>query len=224
MTVNSRNIESVITKKGLWPVFSRFLTLDVSWNYERMQDLAYAYAMAPIIRRLYRDNEEEKAALERRLELMSVILRTSTLLLGIPGTMEEENTKNHGFNSASTNTVKTNLVGPMSRIGDPFFWGILEVIATGAAILLSKQGNVLGPIAFLLIINILHFALRYICLDEGFKLGVKFFSDVEDSDVIEKITTAASILGLMVIGGMIASNAVFELTARVDSGKVATSL
>ncbi|MBU5557174.1 PTS system mannose/fructose/sorbose family transporter subunit IID, partial [Enterococcus sp. S157_ASV_20] len=47
---------------------------------------------------------------------------------------------------------------------------------------------------------------------------------VEDSGVIEKVTTAASILGLMVIGGMTASNVVFELTAKVGSGKIATPL
>ena len=52
-------------------------------------------------------------------------------------------------------------------------------------------------------------------MDKGFKLGAKFFSDVEDSGVIEKVTTAASILGLMVIGGMTASNVVFELTAKL---------
>lgn len=61
-------------------------------------------------------------------------------------------------------------------------------------------------------------------MDKGFKLGAKFFSDVEESGVIEKVTTAASILGLMVIGGMTASNVVFELTAKVGSGKIATPL
>ena len=200
MTMNSKNTKSVITKKDFWSVFFRSLTLDASWNYERMQNLAYAYAMAPIIRRLYKNNEEKKAALERHLEFMSVTPHISTLLLGISGAMEEENAKNHEFNSASINAVKTSLMGPMSGIGDSFFWGTLKVIATGVAISLSKQGNIFGPIAFLLIINIPHFALRYICLDKGFKLGAKFFSDVEDSGVIEKVTTAASILGLMVIG------------------------
>ncbi|NSU70212.1 PTS system mannose/fructose/sorbose family transporter subunit IID [Enterococcus faecalis] len=224
MTMNSKNTKSVITKKDFWSVFFRSLTLDASWNYERMQNLAYAYAMAPIIRRLYKNNEEKKAALERHLEFMSVTPHISTLLLGISGAMEEENAKNHEFNSASINAVKTSLMGPMSGIGDSFFWGTLKVIATGVAISLSKQGNIFGPIAFLLIINIPHFALRYICLDKGFKLGAKFFSDVEDSGVIEKVTTAASILGLMVIGGMTASNVVFELTAKVGSGKIATPL
>ena len=79
MTMNSKNTKSVITKKDFWSVFFRSLTLDASWNYERMQNLAYAYAMAPIIRRLYKNNEEKKAALERHLEFMSVTPHISTL-------------------------------------------------------------------------------------------------------------------------------------------------
>ena len=54
---------------------------------------------------------------------MSVTPHISTLLLGISGAMEEENAKNHEFNSASINAVKTSLMGPMSGIGDSFFWG-----------------------------------------------------------------------------------------------------
>ncbi|MBU5556705.1 PTS system mannose/fructose/sorbose family transporter subunit IID, partial [Enterococcus sp. S157_ASV_20] len=49
MTMNSKNTKSVITKKDFWSVFFRSLTLDASWNYERMQNLAYAYAMACLL-------------------------------------------------------------------------------------------------------------------------------------------------------------------------------
>ena len=121
MTMNSKTQNLSLLKRFLVCIF-RSLTLDASWNYERMQNLAYAYAMAPIIRRLYKNNEE-KAALERHLEFMSVTPHISTLLLGISGAMEEENAKNHEFNSASINAVKTSLMGPMSGIGDSFFWG-----------------------------------------------------------------------------------------------------
>ena len=59
MTTNSNNQEktisenSKITRKDFWSVYFRSLTLDSSWNYERMQHMAYAYTMAPIIKRLY---------------------------------------------------------------------------------------------------------------------------------------------------------------------------
>ena len=230
MTTNSKPSEktisenSSITRKDFWSVFFRSMTLDSSWNYERMQNLAYAYTMAPIIRRLYKNKEDRKDALERHLEFMSVTPHISTLLFGISGAMEEENSKNENFNPASINAVKSSLMGPLAGIGDSFFWGTLKVIASGIAISLATQGNILGPILFLLIINVPHFILRYICLDKGFKYGAKFFSDLGDSGLIEKITSAASMLGLMVIGGMTASNVVFELTKKVGSGDIATPL
>lgn len=230
MITNSKNNEvtisenSKITKKDFWSVYFRSLTLDSSWNYERMQHMAYAYTMAPIIRRLYKNKEDKKEALERHLEFMSVTPHISTLLFGISGAMEEENSKNPDFNPASINAVKSSLMGPVAGVGDSFFWGTLKVIASGIAISLATQGNILGPILFLLIINVPHFFLRYICLDKGFKYGAKFFSDIGDSGLIEKVTAAASMLGLMVIGGMTASNVVFELTKKVGSGEIATPL
>lgn len=230
MTTNSSNKEktisenSSITKKDFWSVYFRSLTLDSSWNYERMQHMAYAYTMAPIIRRLYKNKEDKKEALERHLEFMSVTPHISTLLFGISGAMEEENSKNPDFNPASINAVKSSLMGPVAGVGDSFFWGTLKVIASGIAISLATQGNILGPILFLLIINVPHFILRYICLDKGFKYGAKFFSDIGESGLIEKVTAAASMLGLMVIGGMTASNVVFELTKKVGSGEIATPL
>lgn len=230
MTTNSNqqnqtiSAESSITKKDFRSVFLRSLTLDSSWNYERMQNIGYGYAMAPIIRRLYKEPEERKEALERHLEFMSVTPHISTLLFGISAAMEEENSRNDSFNPASINAVKSSLMGPIAGIGDSFFWGTLKVIASGVAISLSNQGNIFGPIIFLLIINLPHFILRYLCLSKGFQYGAKFFSDLGDSGIVEKITTGASMLGLMVIGGMTASNVVFELTAKVGSGDIAQPL
>lgn len=230
MTTNSKESNntildnSSITKKDFWTVYFRSLTLDSSWNYERMQNIAYAYAMSPIIRRLYKNKKDRKDALERHLEFMSVTPHISTLLFGISGAMEEENSKNSNFNPSSINAVKSSLMGPIAGVGDSFFWGTLKVIASGIAISLATQGNILGPILFLLIINIPHFILRYICLDKGFKYGAKFFNDIGDSGLIQKVTTAASMLGLMVIGGMTASNVVFELTKQVGVGEITTPL
>ena len=87
-----------------------------------MQNLAYAYAMAPIIRRLYKIMKRE-SGLRTTFRVYVCHPHISTLLLGISGAMEEENAKNHEFNSASINAVKTSLMGPMSGIGDSFFWG-----------------------------------------------------------------------------------------------------
>lgn len=229
MTTNSKLTnkdmpKSLLTRKDFWSCFWRSLTMDSSWNYERMQNLAFAYAMSPIIRRLYQSENERQAALQRHLEFMSVTPHISTLLIGIAGAMEEENVLNKDFDATSISAVKSSLMGPLAGIGDSFFWGTLKVIAAGIGISLSMNGNIMGPIVFLLVINVPHFVLRYICLDKGFKYGAKFFSDVSASGMIEKITTATSMLGLMVIGGMTATNIWFELPTMIGSGDFAEPL
>lgn len=184
--------ESMITKKDFNQCFWRSLTLDSSWNYERQQNLAYCYIMAPIIRRVY-DREEDRAeALKRHLEFMSVTPHICTLLVGISGAMEEENAKNPDFDESSINAVKSSLMGPMAGIGDSFFWGTLKLIAAGVGIALASQGNIMGPILFFLIINVPHFILRYLCLDKGFKYGTQFFKDISSGGIITKVTEAAT--------------------------------
>ena len=96
-------------------------------------------------------------------------------------------------------------MGPMAGIGDSFFWGTLLTIAIGVAVSFSQQGSIIGPISFLLIINIPGFLARFYCLKTGFKLALNSLEMLRNQQIIENITKAASILGLMVIGAMIAT-------------------
>lgn len=205
MTTNS-NSESLITNKELRKVFTRSCTLDSAWNYERQQNLMYCYTMLPVLKKLYGDNKEKMAsAMQRHLEFMSCTPHIVTLLAGITAAMEEENAKDENFDPSSISAVKTSLMGPMAGIGDSFFWGTLLTIAIGVGVSFAQQGSIIGPIAFLLIINIPGFLARFYCLKMGVKYGVKFFGDMSNSGIVENLTKAASILGLMVIGAMIAS-------------------
>lgn len=210
MTTNSNNevlMEgSKLTKKDFWKVFFRSCTLDSAWNYERQQNLMYCFMMNPILKRLYsNDKEKMSAALQRHLEFMSCTPHIVTLLAGITGAMEEESTENKDFDISSISAVKTSLMGPLAGIGDSFFWGTLLTIAIGIGVSFSQQGSILGPLLFILIINVPAFFIRYYCLKIGFKYGVKVFSNSSGSSLVQNLTKAASVLGLMVIGAMIAT-------------------
>ena len=220
MTMNSRNEyiseNSKITKKDFRSVFIRSCMLDAAWNYERQQNLMYCYMMIPILKRFYKDDPEKMASgLQRHLEFMSCTPHIVTLLGGITGAMEEENAKNDEFETSSISAVKTSLMGPMAGIGDSFFWGTLLTIAIGIAVSFAKEGSIIGPIAFLLIINIPAFLARFYCLKFGFKYGVKFFGDLSNSTMIHNVTKSASILGLMVIGAMIATTVDISIPLKI---------
>lgn len=224
MTTNSNNSvaeQSQFTRGDFWKVFFRSCTLDGFWNYERQQHVMYTYTMTPFLKRLYGDDKEAMAeALQRHLEFMACTPHVVTLLAGITAAMEEENARNENFDPTSISAVKTSLMGPLAGIGDSFFWGTLLTIAIGIGVSFAQQGSIIGPIVFLLIINVPGFLSRYFGLKYGLKYGVKFFGDISSSDVISRLTKAASVLGLMVIGGMVATTVDLSLVLEIGVGEV----
>lgn len=221
MTTNSNTKK--LTNKELRQVFWRSCQLDVSWNYERQQNLGYSYAMTPVVRKLLHDNpEKEKRALQRGLDFMAITPQVSTLLMGINAAMEEENANNPDFDDSTIAAVKTSLMGPLAGIGDSLIAGTLRIIATGIAISFASKGNILGPILFLLIYNVPGFLIRYFSLKLGYKYGASFITNAEKNGFMEKVTYAAGIIGLMAIGGMIASFVYLDLSfITIGSGKFA---
>ena len=58
----------------------------------------------------------------------------------------------------------------------------------------------------------------------GYKLGSGFLAKVQESGLMEILTYGASILGLMVIGGMTAENVAITVPLVIGSGDAATTL
>ena len=178
MKTSNENNELKITKKDLSKVFWRSFQMEFSWNYERQMNLAYCYAMIPILKKLYKSKEAMATALKRHLEFFNTTPHIVTLILGINAAMEEENANDPDFDVSTIDNIKTSLMGPLAGIGDSFFWGTLRLIATGVGTSLALQGNILGPILFILIFNIPHLLIRYFETSCGYKVGTGFLKDI----------------------------------------------
>ena len=213
-----------ITKNDLKKMFLRGLALEYSWNYERQQNMGYCYAMLPIIKKLYKKKEEQIEAVKRHMEFFNTTPYVSTLVLGISTAMEESNANNEDFDTSSISSVKASLMSPLAGIGDSLFWGTLRVIATGVGTSLSLQGNILGPILFLLLFNIPQFIVRYVCMISGYKFGTKFLEKIEDSGLMPKLTYGASIIGLIIIGAMIPGMVNIKIAGMMGTGDSAVEI
>lgn len=212
------NASQKLTKKDLLKVFWRSFTHEWTWNYERQGNLGFGFAMIPVIEKLYKDKPEEKtAALQRHLEFFNTTPQVVTLILGISSAMEEQNASSEDFDTSSINSVKAGLMGPLAGIGDSLIWGTLRIIATGIGTSLAIQGNVMGPILFLLIFNIPHVIIRYICMMGGYKFGAGFLAKVQKNGLLDNVTYGASIVGLMSIGAMIANMVVVNIPFSYES-------
>lgn len=214
MKIENKN--SLITKKELMSAFWRSFTMQASWNYEKMMAGGFAFAMIPALKKIYPNKEDLAEALKRHLEIFNTTPQISTFIIGLAISMEEENAKNNDFPSASINSVKTSLMGPLAGIGDSFFWGTFRIIACGIGIYLGQKGNLSAPIALLVVYNIPHFLAKYYGLVLGYNSGASYLMKAYKNGIMEKINFMASVVGLMVVGAMTAT--MVDITTKVQFG------
>lgn len=214
-----------ITHKDLMKVFWRSFTMEWAWNYERQMNLGYAFSLVPVLKKIYSNSKEKLAeAYKRHLAFYNVTPWLSTFPLGISIAMEEQNADDPNFDPESINNVKVALMGPLSGLGDSFFWGTLRVIATGVGTSLAIQGNILGPILFFLIFNVPALLTRYYGLFVGYNIGSSFIEKVQKTGLMDKLSYGASVLGLSVVGAMVATLVTIKMPYKIGTGTDAVTI
>jgi len=199
-------------KRLVKQLFWRSMTMYASVNFVSMGGGGFAYSMMPFINKFY-DNDKDKAeALNRNAQYFSTTIPFSSFIMGIAASMEKENSQRNDFDAESINAIKTSLMGPLAGIGDSLFWGVWRVVAAGLAINFARSGNVLAPIVFLVLFNVPNFLLRYYGGFLGYSLGSKYIEKIYANGLIEILTKAASVLGLIMVGAMTIDLINFETT------------
>ena len=211
MTMNSDGKR--LTKKELTSGFWRTFSTSHAWHFERQQHMAFAWSMIPVIKKLYDKKEDRVAAYERHLEFYNC-----------QTTMQEENANNPEFDTSSISAMKVALMGPLAGIGDSLIAGTLRIIATGIAAGLCLSGSLVGPLLFLLLYNTPNIVLRYFGIKYGYRFGNTLITKIAGTDVMHKLTTALGIVGLMVIGAMVATTVSVTTPIAFDISGTAFSL
>ncbi|HWK04645.1 MAG TPA: PTS system mannose/fructose/sorbose family transporter subunit IID [Puia sp.] len=191
-----------LSKRVIRSLFFRSLALEANFNFETWQNTGFAFAIIPALKKLYPARDRMARALKRHLQFFNTSPYGSTFILGITAAMEEQNSKDEDFDVDSINSVKMGLMGPLAGVFDSLFWGTLKVIAAGVGTSLALKGNILGPILFLLLFNIPHLALRYKLTFTGYQAGTRFLQNLAKTNAMDKLTSGAAIVGLMVVGAM----------------------
>lgn len=204
-------------KKMMRTLFWRQNFLMTGINYMRMQGMGYAWTIKPLLKKIYKNEEEYYEALKRNSMFFNTTPQMAPFIMGLTLSMEEENSNsNDKFDADSINAVKVGLMGPFAGLGDSFFSGTLRIIATGVGLGLAQAGNILGPILFLLVYNIPGFFIRYYGGVLGYKLGSKYIREATESGLLQSVTKAASIMGLMMVGSMSYQMVKFSTTFKVN--------
>ena len=204
-----------LTKGDLRSMYMRSTFLLGSFNFERMQSMGFCVTMMPAIRRLYSKKEDQAAALKRHLEFFNTQPWIGSAIMGVTAAMEEERANGAPIDDGAISGVKVGLMGPLAGVGDPIYWGTARIIlaALGASLAL-ENGNILGPILFFVGINLIRVITRWYSMQYGYQKGTEIVQDMEGGQ-LQKLTTGASILGLFVMGGLVARWASLKIPLEI---------
>ena len=191
-----------LTKKDRLAVAWRSTFIQGSWNYERMQNGGWAYAMIPAIKKLYTTKEDRSLALKRHLEFFNTHPYIASPILGVTLALEEERANGAPVDDVAIQGVKVGMMGPLAGVGDPVFWFTVRPMLGALGASLAMGGSILGPIIFFVAWNLIRWGFMWYTQEFGYKAGSKITEDLSGG-LLQDITKGASILGMFVLAALV---------------------
>jgi mannose PTS system EIID component len=187
--------------RDLLAAFGRAFLLQASWNFERMQTAGFAFAIEPVLKKLYPDPAEYESRVKLHLEYFNTQPYFASFILGAAIRLEQDRAT--GKNpAADVGGLKAALMAPLGALGDSYFWGALKPMAAIAAVALLMTGSWWAPILFLVLFNAWHLGLR---------MGMLFWGYASGGDAVAlmaryrftKIAKRFKVITLTMLGGIL---------------------
>lgn len=199
--------KSLIPKSALmkaWFIWETFP--QTCYNYERMMGQVVAHMFSAIIGFLYKNNpEKRKEVMRRQIEFFNVHVEFGACILGMAVALEEQKAMGEEIPGEFITNLKTSLMGPLAGMGDTIWQGVVIPILLAVCIDLTRSGdgNILGPIIYAVVIVAGAYALSYWNFMFGYKAGSEAIMDFLEKGILNKLIKGASIMGCMVMGGLV---------------------
>lgn len=181
-------------KKVMW----RSTFLQGSWNYERMQNGGWAYAMVPALKKLYAKKEDQVDALHRNLEFFNTHPYVVSPILGVALAQEEQRAQG----KAVSQDVKVGMMGPLAGVADPVFWFTARPLLGALGASLAMEGSILGPLVFFIGWNLMRIGFMWKSQEMGYEKG-EHISDDLAGGLLQKATQMAGVVGMFAMGALV---------------------
>lgn len=211
MSEVNTNVEAksaLITKKDLLKSWWRWTTaVEVPVSFDRMQALAFGYSMNAIMRKLYKNDEDElRAAMQRHTSMFNTNCDWGSIIHGITISLEEQRALGHeDISPEIIQSLKLGLMGPLAGIGDSVDQGIVATIPLAIFVPMALEGSVVAAFIPGIIYMVWSYGFSWFLFNKGYSLGKNAVLDILQSGSIKKIIDIASIVGLFMIGCLSAS-------------------
>lgn len=195
----------------------RSLLLQASFNYERMQASGWLYGLLPALQKIHTNPRDLSRAMKGHMGFFNTHPFLVTFVMGIVLAMERSKQ-----NVNSIQSTKIAVGAPLGGIGDAMFWLTLLPICGGIGADLALQGSIMGAVVFFLLFNLVHFGLRFGLAHYAYRMGVAAIPLIKANT--RKVGHAASIVGMTVIGALVATYVRLGTTLDITAGDAVVKL
>ena len=209
-------MSNVLTKKDLRRCLNRYIfTRQSPFNYETMQSGGWVYSIHPAMEKIY-DGDADLLAdkYKDHFKFYNTHPWMGNIILG--ACIAIESTKDPDATKQAVE-MRTALMGPLAGIGDAIIWIMFMTILGAIAAYMALEGSIVGWVIAEVIQLVIWFAfykLFFVAYDQG----VTFVTT--RSAPLQHITEAASVLGLSVVGALVASTVNVKFGITMSYGEV----
>jgi len=177
----------------------RLFTVQGSWNYERMQGIGIGVAEEPLLRDLRGEGRDDgvayRAAVARGAHFFNAHPYLCGLAVGAAARAEHEDVP-----PDQIERLRTALCGPLGSLGDRLVWAGWLPFTSGLALIAVALG--LGwsaTLAFVVVYNVGHVALRWWALRAGWTYGAQVAQALREP-LLQRATALSGPAMALVVG------------------------
>ena len=218
--------KKTLSKKTIRKAYLDWMFWNLSvQNFERMEGPAIVKMLADVREELYPgDPEAQKEMLARHSIFFNTEPNLGSIVPGIVLGMEYEMAQGGDVQPEFINSIKTALMGPFAGIGDSLLPGTLCPILLSIALGLCGNGEIIGPLFYIIVFLGIMLPLTWFLFSYGVKAGANAAELVLTGGIKDKVTKAAETVGLIVVGAVTASYTKFNIGLVYTSGDLSIDI
>ncbi len=186
-----------------WSLWVRSLSLQASWNHQRMQNLGLLWNVLPWLRRQKRHINQDRLFFRRYYGFFNTNPYLANFLIGGLVRLEEDRSAGPEIESEFIGTFRDSVGRAFASLGDQLFWlGLRPTL-----VMLICFSGLLGQISSIMLIlgifTVFQLVLRWLALQRGYELGMDIVDLLFDRRWhlwIARTKRAGMVLTGMVIG------------------------
>ncbi|MCH4168312.1 MAG: PTS system mannose/fructose/sorbose family transporter subunit IID [Streptococcaceae bacterium] len=204
---NKSQAPEEITKKDVTKAYLRWhFANEIPHTFERYLAPSLLYGMMPVLRKLYKDPEQLKAAYKRQLLFFNTQLSWGGgVITGLMSSMEQQRAEEEYENKEILMqddlmyNTKAGLMGALAGIGDAIDSGTVQYIFIAIAVPWAQDGSPLGAIFPFVCFALYQVLLGVFFARQAFSMGRNATGLMQSTGVQTAIETL-SVLGLFMMG------------------------